>query len=260
MTKKDILIKAAHAGGKVLRRYFGQALQIEKKSMLSDVRTKADLESERAILKILKSKLPKYNIHSEEEGETNKNSDYTLVIDPLDGTNNFVLGIANFSISIALFYKNKAVIGVIYQPILNQTYYAEKYKGAFLNGKRIKVSKATHRKNMTVAYSCGYKTKYNRISNIRENLIKFGYKRTLFNWSPANDYCLLAGGKIEAVVTDPGTEIYDFGAGKLIAVEAGACLTDQKAKKESSYLNDSFILSNHKKVNQSISKLIENKK
>src|SRR3989338_3494764 len=162
MKKKDlqIIIKAAHAGGEALRKYFGQTLELVEKSTIADFQTKADLESEKSILEILKKEFPKYNIFSEEEGKINNNSQYTLVIDPLDGTNNFVLGVPTFSVSIALLYKNEAVAGVVYSPIIYQTDHATKSGGAYLNEREIKVNNIFDPKKITIIYTCGYKIEY----------------------------------------------------------------------------------------------------
>ncbi len=262
MNSKDKrnLVTAAHAGGKILKKYFGKTLNLTQKSMIADFKTEADTESEKAILKILKSEFKDYNIHSEEKGEINKNSEYTIVVDPLDGTNNFVLGIPNFSITIAILYRGEAIAGVVHQPILDQTYFAEKGKGAFLNNKRIRVNKNQDPKHLTIAYSCGYKTSHIRIASIIRSLVgsKF-YKRVTFNWSPAYDYCLLASGKIEALITDSGTEIYDYGAGKLIAKEAGAKVYSLNGEEEADFMNDEFIIGNSKKVVKNVLKRISNK-
>ncbi|MFA6520244.1 MAG: inositol monophosphatase [Candidatus Paceibacterota bacterium] len=257
---KDNLIKAAHAGGRVLRKYFGKTLNPIEKSTMWDFQTEADLGSEKAILKILKKEFPKYNIHAEEEGKTDNRADYTIVIDPLDGTNNFVLGIPNFSVSIAILDKKGAVAGVVYHPILNQTYYAERGQGAYLNSKKIKVNKIVDPLKMTIAYNCGYTTSREKIIARFKNLMLSDHKRILFGWSPAYDYCLLASGKIESVMTDGGTEIYDFGAGKLIALEAGAVLTDLNGKNEKSYLNSNFLLSNNKVIHNYVLKVYKSAK
>ncbi|OGI64415.1 hypothetical protein A2733_01250 [Candidatus Nomurabacteria bacterium RIFCSPHIGHO2_01_FULL_40_20] len=262
MTKEDKknLIKATHAGGKILKKYFGKTLNLVEKSMIADFKTEADTESEKTILRILKKEFKNYNIHSEENGKINKSSKYTIVIDPLDGTNNFVLGIPNFSITIAVLFEGEAIAGVIHQPILKQTYFAEKGKGAFLNNKKIKVNNNKDPKALTIAYSCGYKTSHTRIANIIRSLVvsKF-YKRVTFNWSPAYDHCLLASGKIEALITDAGTEIYDFGAGKLIAKEAGAKIYTLDGKKDTDFLNDAFIIGNSEKVIKNVLKRIPNR-
>lgn len=251
-----ILIKVAHAGGKVLREYFGKVLKPVEKSTLWDFQTEADLESEKSILAILKTKFPKYNIYSEEEGKIDNDSDYTFVIDPLDGTNNFVLGIPNFSVSVALFHKSEAIVGVVYQPILDQTYYAIKGKGAFLNGKKIKVNNVINSEKITIAYGCGYKTKRNYIAKIVGSLINSDHKRIITNWSVAHDYCLLACGKIESVISD-GMELYDYGAGKLIAKEAGAQVVDFTGKKEIDYTNNGFVISNTSEINNYVFNIIK---
>ncbi|KKS71424.1 hypothetical protein A2643_00890 [Candidatus Nomurabacteria bacterium RIFCSPHIGHO2_01_FULL_39_220] len=234
---KETLIEAAHAGGEILKKYFGQTLNLIEKSTASDFKTEADIGSESAILTILRNKFPKYNIHSEEEGKFDNGSEYTIIVDPLDGTNNFVLGIPNFSVSIAVVNNKETIAGVIYQPILNQTYFAEKNNGAELNGKKINVSNIIDPNNMTISYNCGYKTDRNRVAFAINNLIISKHKRIVFNWSPSYDYCLLASGKIEAIVTDPGTEVYDYTAGKLIALEAGAKIVYLNKEKS----GDNFI-------------------
>ena len=259
-TDKDlqVLIASAHAGGVVLRRYFCQALDVVEKSTIADFQTKADLESEKAILSILKKEFPTYNIFSEEEGSTNKNSDYTLVIDPLDGTNNFVLGLPNFSVSIALLYKNEGIMGAIYHPIIKQTFTAIKGKGAYFEGKQMKVNNITDPKKLTALYTCGYKesTEPDYLGRIMGALYGAEKKRIMNNWSVAFEFCMLASGKIEAIVAD-GIELHDFAAGKLIALEAGAKLIDFSGNKEKGYTNSKFIASNSIDVNKYILKIIK---
>ena len=93
----ETTILAAEHGGTIVKNYFGDLLDIEEKTMVSDFRTKADTEAENAILHVLTKNFPQYNILSEEAGFLDHHSEYTFVIDPLDGSNNFVLGIPNFS-------------------------------------------------------------------------------------------------------------------------------------------------------------------
>ncbi len=221
--------QAARAGGEILRSYFGQTLEVTEKSMASDFRTKADLESEAAILTVLDQDFSHYNIQSEETGFIDRQSEYTFVIDPLDGTNNFSLGIANFSVSIALLKNDEIVAGVIYQPIIDQLYYAVKGEGAFLEGDQLRVSPETQMSRSTLAHGCGYDTPPHVEANLAKDFHQHNVKRVLTNWSIANDFCLLASGKIEGVVID-GSELYDFAAGKIIAKEAGAIVNTFKGK------------------------------
>jgi myo-inositol-1(or 4)-monophosphatase len=221
------LTQAAKAGGDIVRHYFGEVLLTEEKSNAGDLRTKADIESEQAILSILTKAFPTYNIYAEESGPINHDSEYTLVIDPLDGTSNFVLGIPDFAISIGLLKGNEAVCGVIYNPILNQVYSAEKGKGAFLNGTAIHVNQETDIARATIAYSCGYNTSYEYSAHIAKKLHDVHIKRLLDHWAPTYDYCLLASGHIEVVICKDG-DLEDYVAAKVIVTEAGGVITGFK--------------------------------
>ncbi len=221
-TKK--LITIAKAGGKVVRGYFGQSLETMQKSATADFRTKADLESESVMLKMFAKDFPSYNIHSEEQGKTWKGSDCTLVVDPLDGTNNFVLGIPNFTVSIGLMKNDEIVTGIVYAPFLDHLYYAEKGGGSFLNDRRLHVNSESSISNSSISIVCGYTNAAGFESRVHKQLDDQKTKRVLTNWSPAYDFCMLASGKIEAVLFN-NPEIYDFAAGKLLATEAGALIT-----------------------------------
>lgn len=192
-------MRAAKAGGKVVRNYFGKVLTIVEKSMASDVRTEADVESEAAIIAILEKAFPTYNIFSEECGLLDKKSEYTFYIDPLDGTNNFVLGIPNFSVSIALVRGTETIFGLVYLPITNLMYHAVKGEGAFCNGGKLKPSTETRLERSASAFSAGYDCPKDFIVNTFGELSRH-CKRVLFSWSVSSDFCLIASGKIETVV------------------------------------------------------------
>lgn len=254
--KKQAIILASKAGGKIVKNYFGKVLAVEEKSCAWDFRTEADVESEKAIIAVLEKAFPKYNIFSEECGLIDRKSEYTFFVDPLDGTNNFVLGIPNFSVLIALAKGREAIFGLVYLPMLDIFYHAEKSKGAFCGSSSIKPSLETSMKNSTVAYSCGYKTPKREVVRIIGNLkIKGKVKRVLFNWSPAVDFCLLASGKIESMINYK-TEIYDFLGAKLILREAGAVLTDFKGKPDTDDFARTFVASNNSAIHRKILPLL----
>ena len=138
----NVMIKASDKASKVLIRDFGEIenLQVKKKGP-SDFVTNADLKVEKIIIEELKKARPNYSIISEENGnENNKDRENTWIIDPIDGTINFLHGIPHFAISIALKSKNEIVSGLIYDPIKDEMFYAEKNNGAFFNNQRIRVS------------------------------------------------------------------------------------------------------------------------
>lgn len=254
--EKETIISAAKAGGAVLQSYFGKTLVCAEKSCAWDFRTEADTESEGAILKVLERAFPKYNIFSEECGRIDRGSEYTFYVDPLDGTNNFVLGIPNFSVLISLARGREAVFGLVYLPILDVAYTAEKGGGAFCGGERLKPSAEKEIGMATVGYACGYKTAKKEIVRVVSNLkLRGKVKRTLFNWSPAADFCLLASGKIEAMINKK-TEIYDFLGAKLIAREAGCVVSDFLGKPDTDDFNRTFLASNNSDIHRKILPLV----
>jgi len=226
-TNLDQIVSAVRAGGEVVKRYFGELLQTEEKSSAGDLRTKADIESEQAIVSALRRAFPAYNVYAEESGQLDNKSEYTFVIDPLDGTNNFVLGIPDFAVSIGLLHGDEAVLGVIYNPILDRLYTAQKGQGAYLNGKQIHVNTETDIAKATVSYTCGYNTSRDYSDNITRKLHDLPVKRVLDTWAPAYDYCLLASGRLEAVISKEG-DLEDYVAAKIIVTEAGGKISDFK--------------------------------
>jgi len=139
----NIMIKASEKASKVLIRDFGEIekLQVSKKGP-TDFVTNADIKAEKIIIEELKKAKPNYSILSEESGEeNNKDRDNTWIIDPIDGTVNFLHGVPHFAISIALRSKNEIVSGLVFDPIKNEMFYAEKNNGAYFNNHRIRVSK-----------------------------------------------------------------------------------------------------------------------
>jgi myo-inositol-1(or 4)-monophosphatase len=139
----NVMIKASEKASKVLIRDFGEIekLQVSKKGP-SDFVTNSDIKAEKIIIEELKKARPNYSIISEENGtEKNKDKNNTWIIDPIDGTINFLHGIPHFAISIALKSNEEIISGLIFDPIKNEIFFAEKENGAFFNNHRIRVSK-----------------------------------------------------------------------------------------------------------------------
>lgn len=243
------IIEAAKAGGAVLKKYYGESLETTQKTTVSDFRTKADLESEEAILNILTAAFPDYKILSEEKGEIYKDSEYAFVVDPLDGTNNFVLGIPNFSVSIGLLKHDEIIAGVIYVPIVENVYYAEKGQGAYFDGQKLQVNNEADITKASICHNCGYGTDFEQEVGIVRGLYAEDAKRVMSNWSPTFDFCMLAAGRVEGIINN-NCELYDFAAGKLIVKEAGGLVTDFKGLPETSDKNQKFICSNGTKIHQ----------
>ncbi len=239
-TYKQTAIKAAKEAGKIHLKYFGNIKKIMYKDKTNAV-TNADLESEKRIIGIIKKRFPEHSILSEESGATNRKSDYRWLIDPLDGTHNYMHNIPLFGVSIALEFKKKLILGVIYLPCFDDLYVAEKGKGAFLNGKRIKVSNLKDLRKSMVFLDGGFHRQAGKRLKLINKLAKKVHKIRVFGVAVI-DFLYLAEGKIEASILFP-THPWDIAAGILLVKEAGGKVTDFNRKEADQYSN-CFVASN----------------
>lgn len=224
---QETIYEAAESGGAVLRHYFKNKLPEIKFKADKSLVTTADLESEKAIISVLRNKFPDYAIESEEQGETSaRNSSlYKWLVDPLDGTENFVTGIAYFSISIAVSFNGIPQAGLIYNPITEEFYFAKKGEGVWLNNQPITVSNKTKLNESKILIIPDVNTKKSaKAIKLREN-IYLKTRRLLDTWSPALDWCLVASGRADALITMSSKDV-SANAGTLILEEAGGKLTD----------------------------------
>src|SRR3979409_2307677 len=140
---KTTLIKATEAAAGVLRHYFNGSFKITNKEGINNPVTEADLASEKIIFETIKADFPDHFILSEEAGEIKMDSEYKWIIDPIDGTVNFANGIPICCVSIAVEHNGQMIMGAVYNPNMNEFYFAQRGYGATLNEKKIKVSDKT---------------------------------------------------------------------------------------------------------------------
>ena len=209
----NLMIKACEKASKILIRDFGELekLQVSKKGP-SDFVTNSDLKTEKIIIEELSKARPDYSIISEETGiKVNKDKKNTWVIDPIDGTVNFLHGIPHFSTSIALKNGNEIISGLIFDPIKNEMFYADKNNGAYLNNKRIRVSKKIN------IEECLFAT-----SGKNEKQIDFSYRKS---GSAALDMAYVACGRYDGYF-QKNLHLWDIAAGIIIVKEAGGIIND----------------------------------
>ena len=209
----NLMIKASEKASKVLIRDFGEIekLQVSKKGP-KDFVTNSDLKAEKIIIDELKKGRPNYSIISEESGlEINKDTKNTWIIDPIDGTINFLHGIPHFAISIALQSNNEIVSGLIFDPIKNELFFAEKNNGAFFNNQRIRVSKKTK------INECLFAT-----SGIINNELDLQFRKS---GSAALDMAYVASGRYDGYFQN-NLNIWDIAAGIIIIKEAGGIMNE----------------------------------
>ena len=208
----NLMIRASEKASKVLIRDFGELekLQVSKKGP-TDFVTNSDLKAEKIIIEELKKGRPGFSIISEEsELIKNKNTENTWIIDPIDGTVNFLHGIPHFAISIALKCKDEIVSGLIFDPIKDELFYAEKNNGAFFNNQRIRVSK----KNQI--NDCLFASSGNLINEIDLPYRKSG--------SAALDMAYVASGRYDGYFQN-NLNLWDIAAGIIIIKEAGGLIS-----------------------------------
>ena len=207
----NLMIKACDRASKILIRDFGEIenLQVSKKGP-KDFVTNSDLRAEKIIIEELKKSRPNYSIVSEENGiENNKDSKNTWIIDPIDGTTNFLHGIPHFAISIALKSNDEIVSGLIFDPIKNEMFYAEKDNGAFYNNQRIRVSKKTQ------INECLFAT-----SGIINHELDLQLRKS---GSAALDMAYVASGRYDGYF-QKNLCLWDIAAGIIIVKEAGGVI------------------------------------
>ena len=251
------IIRAAKLGGEEIMTYFWQHLDITGKGSARNFRTQADLASEAAVLGELKKHFLDYNYYSEEKGWEKNDSEYTFVIDPLDGTNNFSLGMPMFSVSIALQKGDETIAAVVYHPVINQTFYAEKGKGAYCGDKKLAVNDVTDLSHVTLSFTCGYDADPTLTEKVTGVAYGNSFKRLLTNWGPAFEYGLLAAGKLEAVLCFDN-DIYDNLAGKLLVKESGGVIVRIDGSPEADEASVRFIAANNSEVAQQLATLFSN--
>ncbi len=208
----NIMIKAAEKASKILIRDFGEVekLQVSLKGP-SDFVTNADKKVEKIIIEELSKSRKKYSIISEEAGEIVKSdTENVWIIDPIDGTTNFLHGVPHFAISIALKSKKEIVAGLIFDPIKNEMFYAEKNNGSYFNNQRIRVSK---KKNLE---ECLFATGGKEFK-INLNTRKLG--------SAALDMAYVAAGRFDGYFQG-NLNIWDIAAGIILVEESGGKINE----------------------------------
>ena len=209
----NIMIKASEKASKVLIRDFGEIenLQVSKKGP-KDFVTNSDLKTEKIIIDELKKARPNYSFISEEKGKKdNKDINNTWIIDPIDGTVNFLHGIPHFAISIALRSNNEIISGLIFDPIKNEMFFAEKNNGAFFNNQRIRVSKKNNIDDCLFAVG-GKNTKELEFLNRKSGCA-------------ALDMAYVASGRYDGYYQND-LKIWDIAAGIILVKEAGGIIND----------------------------------
>ena len=243
-------IDAAHAAGAVLKKYFRKPLQVREK-LGAGLVSNADLEAEETTIKILRRKFPNFGFLAEESDPVVSQSPGRWIIDPLDGTNNYVHGFPMFCVSIAAEWKGQIEVGVIYHPIFNDLYVATRGKGATLNGKPISVSNTKLLKSALLTTGFTYKRQdslHQEMTALEKlSATALGIRRP---GSAALDLAYTACGVFDGF-WEQQLSPWDVAAGMLLVKEAGGKVTNFSGGKFT--LTTPQILATNGKLHKAIS-------
>lgn len=245
----NVAIDAAKEAGAFLLKNFGRISEIEKKGD-RNLATNLDKEAEEIILDKVRTKFPQHGIIAEEGGESDSDKEYLWIVDPLDGTHNFIRDINIFGVSIGIVRKKKFVAGVIYIPKDDELYAGEEGGGAYKNGKKIKVSSIDNLKQCSIAFDSSIRYSSEVMLKVLGDLADKVFNIRMLG-SSARHLSYLAEGRLDFVV-EFHDRPWDFAGGVSIIEEAGGKLTDLKGG-PLSYRNIGYIASNsstHKKVEE----------
>ncbi len=250
--KRDIQIFAKKAGMLLLREF--KKKRSHARFSPKEAKTTYDKASELLIKKLIRKKYPEHSILAEETGYEERDASYLWIVDPLDGTSNFINGNAFFAVSIALQIENELKCSAIYAPFLKEFYFAERGKGSFLNGKRIRVSKIDDlKKSYLVCCEGGFKNR-KKLSLLWQKLIANSLDFRKLG-SAALECAFVACGRADAYIT---TQIptYDVAAGVLLVEEAKGKVSDFQGNAWE--LKQSNFLASNSKLHEKLLRIVKN--
>jgi myo-inositol-1(or 4)-monophosphatase len=251
---KDLLLtaeRAAREAGALLSDNFGKLLTIEQKADQSLV-TDIDKKAEKIVADIIRSMWPGHTIIGEESGRSKTGGEYTWVIDPIDGTHNYIRGMKNFGVSIGIIRGDEFIAGVIYLPCEDALYKAELGSGCYKNRERIHVTQFANACECTLLFDSGFKVGYAEKLEVFKKIAPQMFNVRMFGASVRNLTYIAEG--VADVLLEFDDKLWDFAAGITLVKEAGGKVTDFDGNALTPNSN-SYIASNGF-VHESIQKMI----
>jgi myo-inositol-1(or 4)-monophosphatase len=230
----EVAVEAAKLGGGVLKQSYGQVKKIEYKGEINIV-TEVDKRSEKLIVDLLRSRFPKHSILAEEGTDMAQPSEFRWVVDPLDGTTNYAHDYPIFCVSVALEKNGEVITGAVYQPIFEELFVAEKGSGAYLNGRKIQVSRVEKLRQALLSTGFPYDLGDEKGQAMRDFSDFVDTAQAVRrDGAAALDLCYVAMGRFDGF-WEMRLKPWDMAAGVLIVSEAGGCVTDFQGQTHSNY-------------------------
>jgi myo-inositol-1(or 4)-monophosphatase len=255
----NIMVKACRKAAKVLIRDFGEIenLQVSLKGPGNFV-TASDIKVEKILIEELQKARPNYSILSEEIGKINNDDAFKWIIDPIDGTANFLHGIPHFAMSVGLEHNGEIICGIIYDPIKNEMFFAEKGNGSYLNDQRMRVS-ARSKLMDCIIFTGGPSFKSNdedkklSLKEYEKFSSKFGTPLRKMG-SASLDMAYVAAGRCDGF-WQRNLNYWDIAAGIILVKEAGGFVTDFNGNDK--YIENKNILVTNSKINEQMIEILK---
>jgi len=251
----NIAVRAARQAGSIIVRHLNQleALEVVEKGR-NDFVSQVDHLAEEAIIEVIHEYYPEHSILAEETGERGSH-EYQWIIDPLDGTTNYLHGFPVFSVSIGVTHNGQLEHGVVYDPLRQEVFTATRGQGAQLDGRRIRVSKRTQMKQCLIATGFPYRDNQHCVDEYlgmlkAVMLESAGVRRP---GSAALDLCYVAAGRVDGFF-ELGLQLWDVAAGALMIREAGGRISDYRGTDK--YLQSGNVVAGSPKIYSALSKLL----
>lgn len=223
---KETLLKATRESAQLMKAHFNGVYKVSSKATINDLVTEIDKLSEETIFRIIRAEYPGHDILSEEAGALQQDCEYKWIIDPIDGTVNFAHGVPLCCVSIALEKQGQMLMGAVYNPFLEELFFAEKGQGATLNDRKIQVSTNQNMENafLVTGFPYQWEDMPNDPMQVFERFVKAGLPIRRMG-SAAIDLCWVASGRFDGF-WEHNLNAWDAAAGYLIVEEAGGKVTD----------------------------------
>jgi myo-inositol-1(or 4)-monophosphatase len=244
LAAKELSTRIIQEAGQIVKDRFDNLNGLEEKGEFGDVVTEVDFLAESIILKEINKVFPLHQVHSEEAGSNHLESDWLWLIDPLDGTNNYAIGLSVFAVSITLMFQRKPVLGVVFEPMANRLFVSTWNEKAYCNDIAIQVKKRVDLKKGDIGWIQGHKVQKNvRAAKLRHHL-EDNFKRTLRLWEPTVQWCMLAKGDIDGIVlyNSEGDDLY---SGVLMVKEAGGIVIDFHGNPFNEMCEEPYLIACH---------------
>jgi myo-inositol-1(or 4)-monophosphatase len=254
----ETAVDIAREAGALLCTYFERRIGFEMKGEF-DLVTEADRASEKLVVERLRSHFPMHNVVAEEGGGHQSSSEYTWYVDPLDGTTNFAHGFPAFNVTLGLARAGEMLAGVVFDPIRQEMFTAERGAGAYLNNRRIRVSAVKHVNDSLASTGFPSRKRHHNVNihfYYQLAMASHGVRRT---GSAALDLAFVAAGRLD-FFWEFGLKPWDVAAGALLVAEAGGRVSDMKGAPHSVTESDHVLADNgalHEEVLQAFAEVFQ---